>query len=312
MDNLRSISAGTNSVSNAITIRNDYTQVDGLQTNTIDSASAWPSGIVTSGTTNYLKISNNIVKGTLSGTSGSGGAILGIYIGVNPATVFNNILYGWNNGAYNSQCFNVGGVVYAYNNTGYGCKYGFWGDNSAAILKNNIVQATTNGYGGTYSGSSANNLSDHADAPGSNPQNSKTVSFVDATNKDFHLAISDTAAKYAGVNLSQDASLAFSNDIDGQQRSGDWSIGADQFSGGSEETQQTAAGASTLVGYWSFDSPDINGTTATDRSATPHSGTITGATLMMGKIGSALSFNGASNKVSVGNTGQSVGSISFW
>jgi len=46
-----------------------------------------------------------------------------------------------------------------------------------------------------------------------------------------------------------------------------------------------------LVGFWSFNGPDMDGNTATDRSGQGNDGTITGATRTIGKVGQALSFN---------------------
>lgn len=53
-----------------------------------------------------------------------------------------------------------------------------------------------------------------------------------------------------------------------------------------------------LKGYWSFNGPDVSGTTAYDRSGAGNNGTLTnGPTVTAGKIGQALSFNGTSQYV---------------
>ena len=57
---------------------------------------------------------------------------------------------------------------------------------------------------------------------------SKTVAFVDATNWDYHLSASDTAAKGAGTNLSSDAYLPVSVDGDGDAYATPPSVGADE------------------------------------------------------------------------------------
>ncbi|MCK5082833.1 MAG: hypothetical protein KAR31_07985, partial [Candidatus Omnitrophica bacterium] len=61
------------------------------------------------------------------------------------------------------------------------------------------------------------------------PDKVSAVIFVDETaaSLDFHLAQNDTAAKNAGTDLSADAYLAFSDDIDGESRV-IWDIGADE------------------------------------------------------------------------------------
>lgn len=55
-----------------------------------------------------------------------------------------------------------------------------------------------------------------------------------------------------------------------------------------------------LVGYWTFDGPDISGTAVTDKSGQGNSGTISGAIKTIGKIGQALNFNGNGDYVSLG------------
>ncbi|MFA4831690.1 MAG: hypothetical protein WC618_06040, partial [Patescibacteria group bacterium] len=87
---------------------------------------------------------------------------------------------------------------------------------------------------------STNNISQDTTSPDTTYQ-SKAVAFVDSTNKDFHLAPTDTAAKDAGAELSADTSLTLGMtggvDIDGQKRGSlatssagglGWDIGADE------------------------------------------------------------------------------------
>ncbi|MFH0804487.1 MAG: LamG-like jellyroll fold domain-containing protein [Candidatus Zambryskibacteria bacterium] len=57
-----------------------------------------------------------------------------------------------------------------------------------------------------------------------------------------------------------------------------------------------------LVGYWTFDGSKISGANATDSSpAGTNTGTITGATKTIGKIGQTLSFDGTNDQVNIGN-----------
>ena len=60
---------------------------------------------------------------------------------------------------------------------------------------------------------------------------SKTITFVDATNWDYHLASGDTDAIGAGTDLSADSYWPFSTDGDGATRSS-WDVGADEYSSG--------------------------------------------------------------------------------
>ncbi len=71
-----------------------------------------------------------------------------------------------------------------------------------------------------------------------------------------------------------------------------------------------------LVGYWTFDGPDIQGTTVIDRSGKGNNGTLTGTTKTIGKLGQALSFNGSSDYVDAGDINATDGvsklSVSVW
>lgn len=70
-----------------------------------------------------------------------------------------------------------------------------------------------------------------------------------------------------------------------------------------------------LKGYWSFNGPDVSGTTASDRSGQGNNATMSGGpTIASGKIGQALHFNEGSEyvKAASGSTGLTQGSISIW
>ncbi len=73
-----------------------------------------------------------------------------------------------------------------------------------------------------------------------------------------------------------------------------------------------------LVGLWSFDGPDISGTTAYDRSGNGNNGTLTnGPTVAIGKVGQALQFDGTNDIVAISDSaslepGASDWTISLW
>lgn len=72
-----------------------------------------------------------------------------------------------------------------------------------------------------------------------------------------------------------------------------------------------------LKGYWSFNGPDVSGTTASDRSGQSNHGTLTnGPIVTPGKIGQALSFDGSNDYVSAGDVnavdGASTVTLSGW
>lgn len=71
-----------------------------------------------------------------------------------------------------------------------------------------------------------------------------------------------------------------------------------------------------LVGWWTFDGKDINGTKAADASGNGNIGTlINGPTPAIGKLGQALSFDGVNDYVTMNNANGifgDTGSIAFW
>jgi hypothetical protein len=119
------------------------------------------------------------------------------------------------------------GSVRLYNCTAYGCAVGFASDGPGMIAKNCGAVNCANGFNGTFDASSTNNASSlAADAPGTNPRNSVTPTFVSAPSN-LHLASGDTAWSDRGIDLSADSLFPFSNDGDGETRTGIWEIGAD-------------------------------------------------------------------------------------
>ncbi|MCK4945283.1 MAG: hypothetical protein KAS59_03365, partial [Alphaproteobacteria bacterium] len=63
---------------------------------------------------------------------------------------------------------------------------------------------------------------------GSNNKTEQAFSFINEAGDDFHLSLTDTAAKDSGTDLSADANISFSNDIDSEVRSDAYDIGADE------------------------------------------------------------------------------------
>jgi hypothetical protein len=252
------------------------------------------------------------------------GQTFGVFVwdsDVTPA-IINNMIYNFRNDAYSE-----GVAIYldsfqdalVYNNTIYNSRTGIasvyiYGSYGTAAI-NNLVQNTSDCFYGTFNGNSDYNISDNSDAPGAHSKNSTTVSFVDTTNKNFHLASTDTVAKNSGINLQSDTYFHFSQDIDGQERSGLWDIGADEFEAGTAGSVQDNVMTSGLVGHWTFDGDDVSGTTAKDVSGSGNNGTISGATSISGKLGSALSFDGMSNHINVDPMLYSIDNkltVSYW
>ena len=284
-----------------ITINEEYTRIDGLQ-------------IKLTTTTNYLRaiygtvnnassdvrISDNIIWGVCSAPLNDCTGIMTAYNNTANYRIWNNIVYDVDRGIMPSQY----ATAQVYNNTVVNCDNGYYGNGAPVIIaKNNIAYNNTDNYyvDGEFDDYSTNNLSgpsSDAEMPPTNARNGVTVNFVDATNRDFHLAPSDTNARNYGTNLSgSGASVSFSTDIDRQSRAGTWDIGADEVlvsKIGASQKDQISNG---LVGYWSFNGPDMESATAFDRSGQGNDGTITGASIINGKVGQALNFDGTDDTV---------------
>ena len=127
-----------------------------------------------------------------------------------------------------------GSMMYVYNSTAYNSGYGYrrYDTGINLYVKNDIAQNCTDGFAGTYDTNSDYNISDlGGDAPGAHSKNTTNVIFADEANYDLHLGSSDVAAINSGTDLSDDASLNFNADIDGDiHRVGSiWDIGPDEF-----------------------------------------------------------------------------------
>jgi Purple acid Phosphatase, N-terminal domain/Fibronectin type III domain len=278
-----------------------YVRIDGLQIS-VDMGSAAGGGFYCVNTAGDRYLSNNIIKNIKSpnadpgtGTAGGHGFYLNNTIsGV--ARVWNNIVYGFNlyGSGYGFIYVNANyDSVYIYNNTGYDVdmfKYGS-GDGNNVLLKNNICQGASDGYGyvGCYynnvaSSSSAYNISSDTSYFGSNYKTEITVDFVDTNTNDFHLDVSDTAAKDAGVDLSADSNLSFSTDIDKDTRGASWDIGADEVNGTSFPTTGTFTSrpldttVNSVFGTMTWNSTNPNGTSITMKARSSNDSDMSGAT----------------------------------
>ncbi len=180
-------------------------------------------------------VSNCIIKANITSN----------YNSVKGITVSNNVPSGsivkiWNNIIYDFHCPDTIGQFGVFinatgctgivcNNTSYNCRTGIAGWLGDFTIINNIVINSENGFF-NWDGVGANidyNISDIPDDfPGANSINEATVSFADSAGRDLHLAVNDTTAGDNG--MTDPASGLFTNDIDGQERVGNWDIGADE------------------------------------------------------------------------------------
>jgi len=267
--------------SDGIYIYEEYVRISGLQIKLVTSTN-YKRAIfsVIDNANSDIRISDNVIT---SNCSSSLMDCAGIGTNWNVAAklkIWNNIIYDMGYGIIISQ----GSTAQVYNNTvidGFG--YGFYVNGAGNVVaKNNISYNNIDNYVAdtVYDDYSRNNLSgpsSDASIPSTNARNGVRVNFVDAANDDFHLSPADSGARNYGVDLSNDTSISFPFDIDRQDRKGTWDIGADEARGsviGGSQANQISNG---LVGYWSFNGPDIDGNTAYDRSGQGNHGTITSA-----------------------------------
>ncbi len=225
-----------------IVVDSNYVRIVGLHITGWGGNNSYGSAIKLINNVRYVTIEGNLIHdpaplnyGTTIGVANTGSG------GFN---VFNNIVYNVQYGICIDH--NSGITSYIYNNVVYNSQYGYThlGD-TAAVFINNIGQVCSYGCFATAALSGSDyNISSDAYTPGGGAHSkiNTTVSFVDAANKNFHLAPNDTAAKDAGRDLSADLYLAFNTDIDGQTRpiGSAWDIGPD-------EAPDTTAAVSTIT-----------------------------------------------------------------
>jgi len=268
--------------------------IDGLEIDN-DGGANWTIDCRWASQAGTIKISNNIIH---NGTS------IGMYLDENSNNlifnVWNNIIYDFDTGIHWQG--DAGGSVYnntIINNT----TYGIYGVLETFNLKNNISSGNGTDYYHVGNTTYSNNISSDATSPDGASFQNQTVSFVSTTSgsEDFHLSSSDTSAKDAGTDLSADANLAFTTDIDGDIRSGSWDIGADEQSGGTTATNNitisslttsnaSATGFDTSINYTgddntnavttlyycnNTDTPSCDPTTGTSQTMTRGTGTYT-------------------------------------
>jgi hypothetical protein len=252
----------SSNVYNTLTIYSSNVVIDGLQMlrSNNDVGSYYGVYIYPVASGNFvgnenIVLKNNIVSfiGSTTSSTGIGSSHpSGVY-------VYNNIVYGFKN---TGILFPNSGLShkqnYIYNNNVFGSLIGFdfsYTGTPKLLAKNNISQNCIDGYYGSVDENSDFNISDIVgDAPNATlATTSKTVQFVDPANKDFHLAQTDTAARGAGANLTNDPYSPITTDIDGQLRNATgtgWDIGADEGTVEFSPTVMQSGGDYSTLSSW--------------------------------------------------------------
>jgi len=223
-----------------VDIKENYVRIEGLQvhlTNSGDYAGCNAINIDSQVDASEIIINNNILKGTISGTSSEAIGIYGNDAEIT-AKIYNNIIYDFINGGTTNKAgiktAIAGGTYYLYNNTVHGNYEGInVGAGTTVIAKNTVLKSCTTPATGTFAAGTDYNATDSISigytvtgAGNIHDKLSQAFAFLSETTDDFHLAAADTSARDAGVSLLSE----FADDIDSDSRpqGSAWDIGADE------------------------------------------------------------------------------------
>ncbi len=176
-----------------------------------------------------IHLGHNLIHG--DGVDTGGGIHVYDYTGV--LKVWNNVIYDVGSIGYLAGIQTSGGMSYVYNNTIVDIIAGFAIRSGAMVIaKNNLTESPNDDFYGTFYPGSDFNASSDDSAPGLHSRRDQTFGFVDRGNDDFHLAATDASARNYGADLSNDAHVPITDDVDGDTRVGGWDIGADESTSG--------------------------------------------------------------------------------
>ena len=198
------------------------------------------------------KYSHNILRLAGEGSTSTGGKGLNFNgSGASVTHMWNNLIYDIPNGALSNDGLGIEakGRGYIRNNTfvdgGYAIKvHVSWSGATAdsLIIQNNLCYNqdydTVFFYNGPirhdrsstdYNSTDAYDLYGVGGSPAGNDRTGQTFTFADAGSDDYHLASGDGGAKDFGADFSSDDSLAFTTDIDNDNRTPTWDIGIDEY-----------------------------------------------------------------------------------
>lgn len=230
----------SSSYNDTFAIETDYCRIEGLQIEQTEDAENNIRAIAVDNiteTNNQIEIVRCCTKSAATTTNSDIGIyIIDTYAKVN---IWNSVV--WNVGATAGSrgilCMAgpAGGVVIE-NCTISGGYYGIQNGGNGVVKAINVLIVNTANltfYDYDYADGTSYNAGDDTAAPGTNVQDSVSVTFVNAAAGDFHLVAGDTDVIDLGT---ASVTLGFTDDVDGVARAGAgaaWDIGADEY--GNEE-----------------------------------------------------------------------------
>lgn len=244
----------------ALTISEDYVRIEGLQIgkSSVSSSDRMAIEIFGQGTSD-IRLSHFITRHASDVFRQSG-----IYVQDADALVkiWNWLDYGHPDIAsvYNSGLIvEASATVYIYSSTVIGGHIGVNAQVAGAVINAKNVYASCNstsgaplGFGGAGTINQTTCASFDATATGTGLDNIavNTTNFTNVTagSEDFHIP-SGSALKDVGTDLSADATIAFSTDIDGETRSGTWDVGADELVAGGGGQTVSPSGIASLEAF---------------------------------------------------------------
>ena len=208
--------------------------VDGLVINANLLANITGIDLTGTGANTEYTVKNCIIKGFGAANGRIGFQIIATG---SPSTyyIYNNIVYDWVGQGGSSdagiQMNGANGTCYAYNNTLVDNRYGLRRVSGTMIGKNNLGYSNDTGsdFNDLSSGSDYNSSSDGSGNDfGANGRENQTFTFINEAGNNFLLAPTDAGARNFGVDLSADANLAFTTDINNTTRpiGTAWDMGA--------------------------------------------------------------------------------------
>ena len=214
----------------AIVIGDAYVHIDGLQIGKNgNTAGRIAIGIKAVGTTN-LRLSNSIVRGTISNGQG-------VFVDANCVLkMWNTMIIDAADSEGDGVHFHSTATGFIYNSTIYNSHRGIYlsGNTPSDVMVINVLAAGNSDYDfdgdSPFAAGSSHNCSSDTSAP---PPNSITTAepvelFEDPTTPPYNLHLKSGAPCEAqGIILLGNEYISFSDDIDGEPRQEPWDIGAD-------------------------------------------------------------------------------------